>query len=113
MASSGSKRGRSSESPPSKRDGAPFTSVTEGARKRSQNRSLTMETETTEPERNNIVQVGENSAGIMSLGLETKHPAEMGSPPGFGEFLNNCGWCNRKIGDQSAYMFGDYDKNNM
>ncbi|OIV97094.1 hypothetical protein TanjilG_15795 [Lupinus angustifolius] len=103
MASSGSKRGRHSESPPHQRDGAPFSPMTEGARKRSQNRSLTMETE---PERNNVMQVGENSTGIMSLGLETKHPAERGSPPAFGEFLNTCGWCNTKIGDQSAYMFG-------
>ncbi|KAE9608441.1 putative Zf-FLZ domain-containing protein [Lupinus albus] len=45
----------------------------------------------------------------MSLGLETKHPAERGTPPGFGEFLNTCGWCNKKIGDQSVYMFGNFN----
>ncbi|KAF1870922.1 hypothetical protein Lal_00030234 [Lupinus albus] len=106
MASSGSKRGRISESPPPRRDGAPLSLMTEGARKRSQNRNLAIETgREKEPERNNVVQVGEN-LGIMSLGLETKHPAERGTPPGFGEFLNTCGWCNKKIGDQSVYMFG-------
>lgn len=101
MASRSTKRSRNSVSP----TGPEAASESVGAQIPSQNPTLAIEME---PDMIGVRQKkhAPNPKGIMSLGLATVNPAERRSPPGFGEFLKVCHWCNEKIGGESVYMYG-------